>query len=121
MPRNHDRRRTPPHLRRAPKGSTVMRFPSGFHTLESFQHFATLKEQLRVNSAETLRQALSRAVHVEALVPVALMAGMHIPDVGWHLAVCTYARTNRLRESGDCVPECSAVRLALQELGALKK
>lgn len=117
MPRNHDRRHTPNHLRRAPKGSTVMRLPSGFHTLESFQHFATLQEQLRTNSAETLRQALARAVHVEALVPLVVSCGGRREVVNdWHLGDCPIYVFDDPRQA--CSPECSAVRLALQELGS---
>jgi hypothetical protein len=110
MPRNHDRRRTPQHLRRAPKGSTVTRLPSGFHTLESFQHFATLQERLRVNSAETLRQALALAVHVEPLRQLALKSG------GWEVGDHDCLVSNAKGHPAKCLPLCAAVRLALQAL-----
>lgn len=115
MSRKHDRSQTPPHLRRAPKGSTLARFPSGRHTVESFQHFAALQAQLGVNEAETLRQALARAVHVEPLLAVALAAGDTKLRAGvWHLTACPVPFQ-------PCSPECSAVRLALQELGHLSQ
>lgn len=118
MPRKHDRSTTPPERRRAAKGTTIARFPSGRHTLESFQHFAALQAQLGVNDAETLRQALARAVHVEPLVTVVRESGSVNGDT-WHLATCSLSRTDQQRENDECIPECSAVRLALQELEAL--
>jgi hypothetical protein len=61
MPRNHDKNATPRHLRRAPKGSTVARLPSGMHTAQSLADFRALQAQLGTGDAETLRQALALA------------------------------------------------------------
>lgn len=117
MPGNFDKSRTPLERRRAPKGSTLGLFPTGRHTLESFQHFAALQAQLGVNAAETIRQALARAVHVEPLVALVSLTGGELLDGVWHWSGCPARRWSR----PPCAPTCSAARLALQELGALPK
>lgn len=111
MARNHDRSTTPPHKRRAPKGSTIARFPSGGHTAESYGNFVQLQEQLGVSDAETVRQALARAVAAGPLGVLAKAEGDEQFGT-WHLLRCPAPHE-------PCMPECSAVRTALESLGLL--